>query len=277
MATKNGRTSIKRKNMNSRFKRKRRVNMAKLTKVSFLPSIFTIFGLFLGYLALMQIINGKFVTAVYFIAGSVIMDGFDGTVARLTKTESNFGVQLDSLVDAVTFGLVISVLIYVWGFKAGHPQIGKVIGFMFLSAGVIRLARYNVLKEVNAFPSNVFIGLPIPLGALSICSVVLMVKGPLTNDGDILAFSFFVMLVAFLMISTVKYRTLKKIKSKYNLVILFILAIIVALSINFPNYTIPAITLLYMTSPVFYFIYTKLKRSKPGAVPDQPPVNEKED
>ncbi len=210
----------------------------------------------------MQIFKENWEIAVYLIAGSVVMDGFDGTVARLTKTESNFGVQLDSLVDAVSFGLVPATLIYYWGFHMGHPQIGKVIGFMYLSAGVIRLARFNVLKEIDAFPSNVFVGIPIPLGALSICSVVLIFKNRLVNTEAIFIFGGFVMLVAFLMISTIKYRAMKKINSKYNLLILLILAIVVAFTINFPSYTIPVITLIYLISPLFFFIYFKIKKPK---------------
>lgn len=224
----------------------------------------------------MQIIKGEvhnFVTACYMITGSVVLDGFDGTVARLTKTESNFGVQLDSLVDAVSFGMVPAVLIYIWGFKAGYPQIGKVIGFVFLSAGVIRLARFNVLKEAKAVPENVFVGLPIPLGALSICSVVMLVKEPLTLQRDVLVFSLFVILMAFLMISNVKYRTMKRLKSKNNLVILLLLAIGVAFAINFPHYTIPVISLLYMTSPVFFFLTNKFKRHKSAPAPAEPPAN----
>jgi len=241
--------------------------MAALTRVSFLPSVFTIFSLFLGFLALMQIIKGSFENAVYLITGSVIMDGFDGTVARLTKTESNFGVQLDSLVDAVTFGLVTGVLIYIWGFKVGQPQLGKIVGFVFLSAGVIRLARFNVLKEADAFPSNIFVGLPIPLGALSVASLVLVIREPLTRQLDMVIFALFVILISFLMISTVKYRTMKKLKSKNNLLILLILAIIVAFAINFPRYTIPVLTFLYLISPIFFFIAHKLKLSnKPAPV-----------
>lgn len=234
----------------------------------FLPSIFTIFSLFLGYLALMQIIKGSFLTGIYFLAGSVILDGFDGTVARLTRTESNFGVQLDSLVDAAVFGVVVSLMIYLWGFQNEYRQIGKVIGFIFLSAGVIRLARFNVLKEVDAFSSNVFVGLPIPLGALSICSVVLLFKHPLKDAYDVILFSVFVILIAFLMISNVKYRTMKKINSKHNLVILFLLAIMVAFAINFPSYTIPALTFLYLLSPLFFYLVGKIKKSRKSITVD---------
>ena len=250
-----------------KIRRKRRVNIAKLTKISFLPSIFTIFSLFLGYLALLQIIKENFINAVYLIGGSVVLDGFDGTVARLTKTESNFGVQLDSLVDAVTFGLVTTIMIYIWGFKSGSPQMGKVIGFIFLSAGIIRLARFNVLKEAKAFPSNVFVGLPIPLGALSICSTVLLIEKPLVNQPEIIAFSIYVILIAFLMISSIKYRTMKKIKSKNNLLILLFLAVIIAFVINFPKYAIPVITFLYLISPIFFYIFYKIKKNKVPAVP----------
>jgi len=204
---------------------------------------------------------------------SVILDGFDGTVARLTKTESNFGMQLDSLVDGVTFGLVPSIMIYLWGFKIGDPQMGKVIGFVFLSAGIIRLARFNVLKEVDAFPSNIFVGLPIPIGALSIASVVLIFKDPLQDRYEIILFSLFVILIAFLMISTIKYRTMKKIKSKYSLLILLLLAIVIAFAINFPRYTIPSLSSMYLISPIFFAIYFKLRKNK-GHSPSLPQENE---
>jgi CDP-diacylglycerol--serine O-phosphatidyltransferase len=226
----------------------------------------------MGYLALLQIIKGNFINAVYLVGASVILDGFDGTVARLTKTESNFGVQLDSLVDAVAFGLVTSAMIYFWGFKELDPQLGKVIGFVFLSAGVIRLARFNVLKEADAMSSNIFVGLPIPLGALAIVSAVLIVGRPLETHSEMLAFSMYVALIAFLMISSVKYRTLKRIKSKNNLFILLFLAVIIALSINFPRYAVPFVTVLYMTSPIFFYILYRFKKSKGPSITTTPVV-----
>lgn len=226
----------------------------------------------MGYLALIQIVKGNFINAVYLIGASVILDGFDGTVARLTKTESNFGIQLDSLVDAVAFGLVTSAMIYFWGFKELDPALGKVIGFVYLSAGVIRLARFNVLKEADAMPSNIFVGLPIPLGALAIVSAVLIVGRPLETQSEMLAFSVYVALIAFLMISSVKYRTLKRIKSKNNLFILLFLAVIIALSINFPRYAVPFVTFLYMTSPIFFYILNRVKKSKGLSTPTTPVV-----
>jgi CDP-diacylglycerol--serine O-phosphatidyltransferase len=221
----------------------------------------------LGFLALLEILKGRFEIAVYLMTGSVILDGFDGTVARLTRTESNFGVQLDSLVDAVTFGLVTSVLIYMWGFQNTNPPIGKVIGFVFLSAGVIRLARFNVLKEAQSQSANVFVGLPIPLGALSIASVVLVFRTPLELQSHITIFAFYVLLVSLLMVSSIRYRTMKKLSSRNNLLVLLLTAIVIAIAFFFPTYTIPALTLFYMLSPLFIFIYNKLRKYKAPPVP----------
>jgi CDP-diacylglycerol--serine O-phosphatidyltransferase len=233
--------------------------------------------LFLGFLALIQIFKGRvenFENAVYLITGSVILDGFDGTIARLTKTESNFGVQLDSLVDGVTFGLVSAAMIYVWGFQGEYIQVGKVIGFIFLSAGIIRLARFNVLKEAETYVANVFIGLPIPLAALCIASVVLIRKEPLVEKYDVILFSAYVILVAVLMISNVKYRTIKRISSKNNLVILLFLAIGIALLIIFRTYTIPTVSFLYLISPLPFYVLDKVKKKKaPGEAEVSAPVS----
>jgi CDP-diacylglycerol--serine O-phosphatidyltransferase len=255
----NNKKNIRKKERRKRFKS---VSISKLTRFSFLPSVFTIFNLFLGYMAVLQIIKNNFITACYLITLSVIMDGFDGTIARITKTESNFGMQLDSLVDAITFGFVPAVFIYIWGFQSVHPHNGKILGFIFLSAGIIRLARFNVLKEADAFPANIFIGLPIPVGAISILSVVLVLKDPIQEQSHLILFSLYIILIAFLMISNIKYRTLKKINSKHNLLVLFIVAILVALAIMYPSYTIPIFTFIYIISPILFYISKKLKKNR---------------
>lgn len=247
--------------------KRKRINKAKistLTRISFLPSMFTMLNLFLGYQALIRIVGARqnFKIAVYYIMASVIMDGFDGTIARLTKTESNFGVQLDSLVDAVTFGLVASMLAFAWGFQSGYSQAGSIVSFVFLSAGLIRLARFNVFKEAQVIPANTFIGMPIPTGALAICSVVLLFSGrpPQTRTGLVL-FSLYVLLVSLLMISNIKYRTVKKLVLKNSLRTLFFLALVVGCLIIFPDTTIPVLTFAYMLSPIFFYFFSRRRKS----------------
>lgn len=215
---------------------------------------------------MVQIFKTNYITASYLVVFGVVMDGFDGTIARLTKTESSFGMQFDSLVDAVTFGLVPGIMIYQWGFQTLNFQFGQIIGFIFLSAGVIRLARYNVYHEAKAFPTNIFIGLPIPLAALAVLSIVLMVEIPLQQKNHAILFAVYVLLIAFLMISNIRYRTLKRIKPKYSLLALFILATVIAFSIKYPSFTIPILTLLYVTSPLFFFISGRFKKRKKKAI-----------
>jgi CDP-diacylglycerol--serine O-phosphatidyltransferase len=249
-------------------KRIKKPKISALTRISFLPSMFTMLNLFLGYQALIHIIGAKpnFKTAIYYIMASVIMDGFDGTIARLTKTESNFGVQLDSLVDAVTFGLVTSMLAFKWGFQSGYPHVGSIVSFVFLSAGLIRLARFNVFKEAQVIPANIFIGMPIPTGALAVCSVVLLFDGqpPLTRMG-ILLFSLYVLLISLLMISNIKYKTVKKLVLKNSLRTLFLLALIVSCLIIFPDTTIPILTITYMISPLFVYFFNFFNRKSKSA------------
>jgi CDP-diacylglycerol--serine O-phosphatidyltransferase len=245
-------------------KRIKKTQVSALTRISFLPSVFTMLNLFLGYKALLHILGPKhnFKTAIYYITASVIMDGFDGTIARLTKTESNFGVQLDSLVDAVSFGLVTSILTFEWGFQGGYVQAGSIVAFVFLSAGLIRLARFNVYKEAQVMPANTFIGLPIPIAALAVGSVVLALdaRHPQTGLG-ILLFALYVILISLLMISNIHYRTVKKIVLKNSLKFLFLLALIVACLIIFPDTTIPILTFCYLLSPIFFFLLRRIRKS----------------
>ncbi len=241
-------------------KRVRRVSISRLTRYSFLPSLFSLLSLFAGFLAIFQIFKGDFKRAVFLIMASAILDGLDGTVARLTKTESNFGVQLDSLVDAISFGVSTSLLIYKWGFTPEFQQFGKVIAFIFLSAGIIRLARFNVIKEADVIPSDIFIGLPIPIGAISISSVVLYFGKPVTSPIWIMVFSFFVIMISFLMISNVKYKTFKKVNSKVGLKLLFLFAITIALLIMYPDKILPFIAIIYCTSPIILLIIKIFKK-----------------
>ncbi len=242
-------------------KRIRRVSLSRLTRFSFLPSLFSLLSLFAGFLSVFQIFKGDFVNAIYLIVASAILDGLDGTVARLTNTESNFGVQLDSLVDAMAFGVSTSFLINKWGFTPEFYQFGKVIAFMFLSAGIIRLARFNVIKEADVVPTDIFIGLPIPIGAISIASIVLYFKDPITSPLWVMIFALVVIIISFLMISNVKYKTLKKVNSKIGLKLLFLFAVTIALLIMFPDKILPLISILYCTSPLFFLI-SKLIRKR---------------
>lgn len=241
--------------------RKRKINISRLTRISFLPSVFTMFNLFLGYIALMMVTRGEFLNACYYLIFATVVDSLDGTIARLTKTESGFGVQLDSLSDAISFGLVPSVFLYMWAFKGEIPVSGTIVSFVFLSAGIIRLARFNVYSEAKAFPANIFIGLPIPIASLSVVSSYFLLRGHLTSRRIIYYLSAFVIVLAFLMVSNLQYRTVKKFNSRFNLLILFITGILIALTIMYRFIMIPILCGLYLVSPLIFLAGRKFKKT----------------
>src|ERR1700675_3277261 len=198
-----------------------------------LPSLFTTANLAAGYYAILQVIHGTigepwhFDFAAKAIGFAVLFDGLDGRIARLTKTSSDFGRELDSLADVITFGVAPGLLAYMWGFHLLPPinpefrtkigQFGAVASFLFLVAGASRLARFNI--QMNPQPSNpgrpdkkYFVGMPIPAGAGVIAAVVHFTMGePLTAAPQSIAWLLMVLVVGYLMVSTWRFYSFKEI------------------------------------------------------------------
>lgn len=151
--------------MKKRFKR-RKVNLRNVLFV--LPSAFTLAGVFCGFYAIVRSFTENNQEALYQAAIAIFFAGFfdmfDGRVARLTKTQTDFGVQLDSLADMVSFGVAPAVVVYKWALWPLGSW-GFFAAFFFLGCGAIRLARFNVMASRSDKPSKFFTGLPIPLAA----------------------------------------------------------------------------------------------------------------
>jgi CDP-diacylglycerol---serine O-phosphatidyltransferase len=206
-----------------------------------LPTLFTAGNTFLGFYALLEVFQGAlqmlgdasraahhFQTAAIAIGAAVFLDGLDGRIARMTNTTSDFGREMDSLADVISFGMAPAVLAFVWGvafIDAGlgaaiHDQIlriGSFVAFVFLLSGSARLARFNVQK--HPIPKNpgrpdrkYFVGLPIPAGASMVASVVYVSDStPVTYWPLTLAWMALLMLLSFLMVSTWRYYSFKDI------------------------------------------------------------------
>ena len=204
-----------------------------------LPTLFTAGNIFLGYLSIVRTIEGavKFGTqpslaqqdfefAAKTIALAVILDGLDGRIARMTNTTSEFGRELDSLADVISFGIAPAVLAYIWGVHFVSESIGsvtvehlrrtgKLIAFLFLACGAARLARFNIQK--NPVPSNpgaahrkYFVGLPIPAGACMVAAVIFAAGSePLTSFTWSAAWLALLAMLSFLMVSTWRYWSFK--------------------------------------------------------------------
>ncbi len=184
----------------------------KITR-AVVPSLFTVLNIFCGFSSLIHSSEGDYVLASWFILMAGIFDVFDGLMARITKSSSDFGVEFDSLSDVVSFGAAPAFMVYKLQL---HEQagFGILLSSMPLVFGALRLARFNA--QLIGFDKDYFKGLPIPASAIIICSFVLTYFVPgmgLTGITPSLLTPLIVV-VSFLMVSTVKYDTLPKISSR---------------------------------------------------------------
>ena len=186
-----------------------------------LPSSITMASVFCGFSSVVMSINAAGATPErYFLwaAGLLVLagvfDGLDGRVARATNTATEFGVQLDSLADVISFGMAPAILAYRYGFfQLGiHDSHLRAVGwaacFVFTACGALRLARFNV--QVGAVDSRYFVGLPIPAGAACVASVIIWHPTPPATSGHAYWFAAELFLVGLLMVSTIRFSSFKK-------------------------------------------------------------------
>jgi CDP-diacylglycerol--serine O-phosphatidyltransferase len=132
------------------------------------PGAFTSGNLFFGIWSIVEAARGEFDRAAWFIVLAAVMDGLDGRVARMTRTGSNFGAELDSLVDVISFGVAPAML--QWHFQLSRGEWGWLLPFIFILAVAVRLARFNIEQAGHA--KSQFFGLPSPAGGTTIATLV---------------------------------------------------------------------------------------------------------
>lgn len=241
-----------------------------------LPSIFTGGNIALGFYAITQSLQATttdfspFDRAALAIAFALPFDALDGRIARMTNTESDFGRELDSLADVITFGVAPAILAYTWGFRL-LPEItnvhlhkrlielGLVAAFLFLICGACRLARFNV--SVNPKPSNpgrpgrrYFVGMPIPAAAGVVASVVHCFEGsPIDNPWIAVVWLCLLLFTGFLMVSRWRFWSGKEITlvDKQPVRLLVLLVLFGVLLWEFSNLLLISMALTYMVSGMF--------------------------
>ena len=229
------------------------------------PNFFTALSAFLGVISIIASINHQFEKAAWLIFISLIMDGIDGRVARLTNATSKFGVEFDSLADLVAFGVAPAMLLYQ---TIGHSyaKFGSLVAALFVVFGAIRLARFNVMAP-SSEPS-VFIGVPIPTAAIFVAGWVLLYE-----KYNLVSLQFAILLfslgIAFLMVSNVRYPSFKRIDFKKHQVlkILILMIVILALLYLYPAETLTLGITLYILLGLMralYYLFTRKIRYNNG-------------
>jgi len=249
--------------MTERRQRRRIRDRARLQNgLSIVPRLFTVGNIFCWYYAAISTLRGNYDNAAVAIGLGIVLDALDGRIARLTKTASDFGVQLDSIADVLTFGIAPAMLAFSWGLQsivgieaniAKHVhQLGWLATFAFVVCGALRLARFNIQtkKPPDISSKRYFVGLPIPAGAGMIASVVHFFKEPILLVGSALLWYLLILLVAFLMISTVRYLSFKEldVRKPRPRRALFMTAMLLGLIIFYSEVVLLTLAIIYVSS-----------------------------
>lgn len=239
-------------------RRKRLKNQDTRRGIYILPNLFTSANLFCGFYAIVAAIQGTFVKSAIAVMVAAVFDNLDGKVARATRTESKFGVEYDSISDAISFGVAPGIIAYLWALKP-FGRLGWLAAFLFVACGVLRLARFNTQK--GSVSSEYFVGLPIPAAAFMISTMILFVNriGGLGAERNI-TILVLIYVLSFLMVSTIKYNSFKKAElfRKKNFNTLVRLVLIFSVIAYEPSVTFFFITLAYIASgPVIGLFYKK--------------------
>jgi CDP-diacylglycerol--serine O-phosphatidyltransferase len=261
-----------------------------------LPTLFTAGNIFLGYLSILRSFQGSllassdpvnaalnFETAAKCIGIGMLLDGLDGRIARMTNTTSDFGRELDSLADIISFGIAPALLAYAWGvhfIDAGagpalldHLQrAGTFVVFLFLLCGAARLARFNIQK--NPVPKNpgrpdrkYFVGLPIPAAAVAVAAVVYFFDGePVSSWQLSVVWIATLALLGFLMVSTWRYYSFKDInlRSPRSYLILVTLGALIYLVWNYSHAVLVLLAMAYVMSGIVIRVLGILRRLRPS-------------
>jgi len=244
-----------------------------------LPNLFTVSGIFCGFYAVALCTEDPSPRQLYRAALSVFFamffDMFDGRVARLTRTQSEFGVQLDSLADLVSFGVAPALLLYRWSLWELGP-LGLFIAFAYVACGALRLARFNVIAARDKGASKYFLGLPIPLAAGTVVSLVL-VNFPFEHPvpGGSRGVALIAVLLSGLMVSNVHYRTFKDLRpSRKSITLVFLVLLLMAtLSARVkPSAALAALFVGYLAVGLLEeFLFFRLRRASTGVDAEDDP------
>ena len=226
--------------------------MKKINLAYLLPNFFTALSAFLGVMSIIAASQGKFEKAFIYIVFSLIADGLDGRVARLTNTTSKFGVEFDSLADLVAFGVAPAMMLF---FAAGenYGRFGALVSGLFVVFGAIRLARFNV--TTGELDPRYFIGLPIPTAAVVLGSWIML---DIKYNGHLnILILLGALFLAFLMVSNFRYPSFKKINLNKSVAIKALILIIVAASFIY-LYPIEGISIV-LTVYTFYGLFRAIR------------------
>ena len=239
-----------------------------------LPNIITLGGVCLGISSIKFSIDGNFSLAVTLILLAAILDALDGRIARLIKGTSEFGKELDSLTDFVSFGIAPVLILYFWELNI-YGKLGWAIALIYSVCCVLRLARFNLTKTNNQpeWKNNFFEGVPSPAGGLLILMPLIYDLSDIVINFNLKTFTpFLTVMIAFLLVSKLPTLSLKRISisSKTTVFLLLSMGIIFIALLFYTFETLLIFGLVYLISiPVSILIYKKQQKKYLTKISDE--------
>ena len=239
-----------------------------------LPNILTLGGVCLGISSIKFSIDGNYSLAVTLILLAAILDALDGRVARLIKGTSEFGKELDSLTDFVSFGIAPVLILYFWDLN-NYGKLGWAIALIYSVCCVLRLARFNLTKNENdqEWKNNFFEGVPSPVGGLLILTPLIYELSDFSFNLSVKSFTpFLTILIALLLVSKIPTLSLKKISiSSKTTIFLLLTAGIIFIALLFYTFeTLLIFGIIYLISiPLSFLIYKKQQKKFSTKISDE--------
>lgn len=225
-----------------------------------LPCLLTCCSLFCGFYAIVASINGQFFAAAIAILIAAIFDCLDGRVARMTGTTSEFGKELDSLCDLVSFGIAPAMLAYLWALTP-YGRYGWLAAFLYVATTALRLARFN--SQTSTSPD--FVGLPCPAAAMLIATTVMFSRFlGATETVKHVSILLLVYVLSYLMVSNHRYLSFKQMdikKGRTFQIVVFMLLFLILLATE-PPVTLFVVALAYVLSGPALALHSLINRQK---------------
>lgn len=234
-----------------------------------LPNLITMTSLFLGFFALIEAVAGRFDVASAAILVCIVLDGLDGRVARSLNIVSRFGAEFDSLTDAVVFGVVPAVTMYLWlysdpGINPAWMKAGWLAAFFYVACTVLRLARFN-----SQATSYMFRGLPSPAAAALVMAFIWSWQDLAYSYQSAVVLSFVILIAAgALMVSNLSYTSFKKVDLSNKvpfIVILVLMTFLIAIAIDIPRFVLFMSLFYVLSGPTIYCL--RFVRKRPRGLP----------
>ncbi len=248
-----------------------RKNRIRRRGIYLLPNAFTTAALFAGFYAIVQAMNQNFEYAAVAIFAAAVLDSLDGRVARLTKTQSAFGAEYDSLGDMVSFGAAPALIVYEWSLR-GLGKLGWIAAFVYVAGAALRLARFNTMLEVA--DKRWFTGMPSPAAAALVAGFVWIVDNYAIDPIRIKWWAWGITVFAGVtMVSNIKYYSFKTINLRRSVpfVVVLLIVLFFALLSYQPAHVLFAAFVAYALSGYVGSAWMMLKRRR-SAPPAPPPA-----